>query len=240
MKVTMSAEQRDRGLNASRGLAVLSILTAQLTPDAGPFRVLMYAEFLPPALLAVLIGMTAQVAREHGAPAIVNLLWGAALIVLGALISLLPGDVVPLLGYLGCLAVVTTVLVRIPVPALAGSGLALLAIAPWATARLAHLHSDGSTALSGSWVDRRLLDLLDVLAGDSPYRVLALTTYAIAGVLLVRLVDTPDTHGMVVGAALVVAMGVDAVSQAGGPVLRFGVGTVQELSFNTAVAVAIA
>ena len=53
VKVEMSGEQRDLGLNAARGVAVLSILTAQLTPGAGPFRVLMFTEFLPPALLAV-------------------------------------------------------------------------------------------------------------------------------------------------------------------------------------------
>ena len=104
----MPTTRRLDGLDAARGLAVVSMLVAHLCPVGGIFNV---SEYLTAPLFAVIIGISMGVQlTERRPPAgtflLDNLQRGLVLVVLGVLLQALYDQIDVVLPYLGVLVIV--------------------------------------------------------------------------------------------------------------------------------------
>src|SRR5690242_14245552 len=131
----MPTTRRLDGLDAARGLAVVSMLVAHLCPAGGVFNV---TEYLTAPLFAVIIGVAMGVQfterRPHaGLFVLDNVQRGVILIVLGLLLQTIYAQIVVVLPYLGVLVIVLApialLLHRMPVLTLGVAG-ALAVLGP--------------------------------------------------------------------------------------------------------------
>ena len=231
--------RRALGVDAARGVAVLFLFVAQTAPADGPFNILQLSEFVPPPLFALLIGMTAQLATSTGGRFPLFLTWGAGLIGVGMLLSLVPSQIVGMLVYLGALAIVCGVLTRMPTPAVAAVGAVLFVLEPWLKRLTQDWWYDHVMQLQISWSGRRGLELVELVSAGQSFRLIALVIYSCAGILLIRLVRDGRAHAWVAGAALTLAAGGFLADKLGGPQLHPYTGSYQVLLFNLFTAIAI-
>ena len=133
--VRVPTTERLDGLDAARGLAVLSMLVAHLCPAGGVFTI---SEYLTAPLFAVIIGISMGVRlAERRPPAgtflLDNLQRGLVLVVLGVLLQAIYAQIDVVLPYLGVLVIVLAPLAlllhRLPVLTLGIAG-ALAVVGP--------------------------------------------------------------------------------------------------------------
>ncbi len=189
------------GLDLARGLAVLSMLVAHLSPVAGPFVV---TDHLTAPLFAVVIGAAMGLALARGGtdPArfvVDNLLRGVLLVALGVVLQATYGQVDVVLPYLGLLVAVLAPLAlwlhRLPLLT-AGLAVAGAVLGPLVTERAReHLGSGASTA---GTITR---DLLLWLAAGPSYRLVSLLPMALGGLALALLLPHLDRWRPAAGVA---------------------------------------
>ncbi|HEU5242289.1 MAG TPA: hypothetical protein VFU25_09755, partial [Ornithinibacter sp.] len=180
---THARSSRLDGLDAARGLAVVSMLVAHLCPVGGPANI---TEYLTAPLFAVVIGVAMGLVLDDRRPAAStflrdNALRGLLLVVLGVLLQELYDQIVVVLPYLGLLIIVLAPLAlllhRMPVVTL-GVAAGLAVVSPLVMER------------SRDWVlahpdaPAMLLDLVEWLAAGSSYRVVSLLAMALGGLAL--------------------------------------------------------
>ena len=159
---THSRSTRLDGLDAARGLAVVSMLIAHLSPVGGPANI---TEYLTAPLFAVVIGVAMGLVLEDRRPPgrtflRDNALRGILLVLLGVLLQALYDQIVVVLPYLGLLIIVLApvalLLHRVPIVTLGvAAGLAVLSPLVMERARERRLrHPDApawsSTSSTGS------------------------------------------------------------------------------------------
>ncbi len=153
--VRMPTTHRLDGLDAARGLAVVSMLVAHLCPAGGIFDV---SEYLTAPLFAVIIGhLDGGASRRARAPPagtflLDNLQRGLVLIVLGVLLQALYSQIDVVLPYLGVLVIVLAPLAlllhRMPVLTLGIAG-ALAVVGPIVVERAREAYPSSPTAGRG-------------------------------------------------------------------------------------------
>lgn len=201
--------RRDSGVDALRGLALVSMYVAHTAPTGGPAGIFTLSEYLTYPLFAALVGMGVELGTRRP--------WGAAfvrgcvLIVVGLLLDDLHTNVIGILVYLGVLTWVAHPLARLRTPTVAVVGLVA-----WAAAvpvRHALLDTRHDLFLHGHLTAIRLLDY--VATGDF-YQLLSVIGYGAIGIVLLRLTRE---HGwmvarprqLAVGAGLMVVSGIYSV-----------------------------
>ncbi len=176
------------GLDLARGLAVVSMLVAHLSPVGG---VLDLSEYLTAPLFAVVIGvaMGLQLGRRH--PGVIpflvaNVQRAMVLLVLGLVLQPLYGQVDVVLPYLGILVLVLApmalVLHRAPVLVL-GLAASLAVLGPLVSERA----RDAERLSGGRWPGIGA-DLVTWLASGDAYRLVSLLPMALAGLALAAVV----------------------------------------------------
>ena len=157
--------ERLDGLDAARGLAVLSMLVAHLCPADGVFRI---SEYLTAPLFAVIIGISMGIRLAERRPPVGTFLLdnvqrGLVLVVLGVLLQAIYDQIDVVLPYLGVLVIVLAPLAlllhRLPVLTLGIAG-ALAVVGPLVVERA----REALPTLVGSWPDWAL----DLLGGWPP------------------------------------------------------------------------
>lgn len=206
---TRARTTRLDGLDAARGLAVVSMLVAHLSPVGGPLNV---TEYLTAPLFAVVIGVSMGLVLAERRPTTGsflrdNALRGVLLVLLGVGLQEAYAQIVVVLPYLGLLVVVlaplSLLLHRMPVVTLGvAAGLAVVSPVVMERAR--------------DWLTRTpqappmARDLVQWLAAGSSYRVLSLLAMALGGLALSsvlrrsgRLPAAWVVSGVLLGAGLV-------------------------------------
>jgi hypothetical protein len=171
--------RRDLGVDALRGVALMSMFVAHVAPSDGPGGLLNLSEYLTYPLFAAIVGMGAWLGRDQ--PFGAALVRGGVLVVLGLWLDERGSFVIIVLAYLGLLTWVMHPLsrCRTPVVAVVG-GLSLVAAPPL---RHALLDQRLRLYLHGHTTVPRLLDW--VVTGDE-YRLVSMVGYACLGMVLVR------------------------------------------------------
>ena len=204
---------RLEGLDAARGIAVLSMLVAHLSPVGG---VLELSEYLTAPLFAVVIAVAMALRLESGTVSAArfvgdNVLRGVLLLVVGVALQMTYGQIDVVLPYLGVLVVVlaplAVLLRRLPVLTL-GAAVGAAVVGPIVMERARGLVADG--AVTGP-----LRDLLLWTAAGANYRLASFLPMALGGLVLVmllgrldRLLTTTAAAAVLLGtAALVHVMG---------------------------------
>lgn len=195
--------RRSTGLDAARGLAVLTMFVAHFAPSGGPGGVLIMSEFLAAPLFVAVLAMGAHLSFRrhrwlHSAVGMIPraaVLWavGLALETLGAQI-----DVV--LGALAVTALCLPLLLPLPSWALLAVGAAGALVAPVLDERL-------RPAMYRSMLEghHHLADLLGVLGPGPHYRLGPFLAYAALGVLVARHLRGTRARIGVAGAGLALA-----------------------------------
>lgn len=191
------------GLDAARGIAVVSMLIAHLSPVGGPANI---TEYLTAPLFAVIIGtsMGISLSREHRPTAGTfvrdNLQRGLVLIMLGVLLQQVYDQIIIVLPYLGVLVIVLAplalVLHRMPVLTL-GLAAAGAVVGPVVVDR-ARLAAAENVAAWPQWWS----DLAEWVATGSAYRLVSLLPMALGGLALatvLRRVARPPEAWIVAG-----------------------------------------
>ena len=186
------------GLDAARGLAVVSMLVAHLSPVGG---VLNVTEYLTAPLFAVVIGLSMGVQlTERRPPAgqfvLDNVQRGLVLVVLGVLLQSIYAQIVVVLPYLGVLVIVLApvalLLHRMPVLTLGVAG-ALAVVGPIGADRAREAYPQ----LVGSWPSWAL-DVLRWVATGESYRLLSFLPMALGGLALAsvlrRVTQPPEVY----------------------------------------------
>jgi uncharacterized membrane protein YeiB len=194
------------GLDAARGLAVVSMLVAHLSPVGG---VLNVSEYVTAPLFAVIIGISMGVRLTERRPApgtflLDNAQRGLILVLLGVLLQAIYSQVDVVLPYLGVLIIVLAplalVLHRAPVLTV-GLAAALAVVGPIVVERVREAYP----SMVESW-PRWSLDLVTWLATGEHYRLVSFLPMALGGValgtVLRRAVAPPE--GYVIGGAMLV------------------------------------
>ena len=198
------------GIDLARGVALVLMFVAHVAPSDGPLRVLLLSEFLTAPLFAMLVGIGADLAQDRVAPVLGaraflgrQLIRAAALVALGWWLAQSLAQIVIVLVPLGLLMVVCLPLAQVRTRWLAGLGVLFTVVAlalPMVVARL------GPGAIGpGSWGE-----VAGRLGGWGPYRMTAFIAYAIAGMLLVRWLQSVRARPgrvLIAGLAAAVAMG---------------------------------
>jgi len=203
----MWTSRRLDGLDAARGLAVVSMLVAHLCPAGGIFIV---PEYLTAPLFAVVIGvaMGIQLADRRPSPGeflVANVQRGLILVVLGVLLQAMYAQIVVVLPYLGVLIIVLAPLAlllhRLPVLTLGIAG-ALAVVGPLVVERA---RANPATATWPQWS----LDLVTWLATGQAYRLVSFLPMALGGLALavvLRRAARPPEGYVVAGAFLALAV----------------------------------
>ena len=176
--------QRLDGLDAARGLAVVSMLVAHLSPVGG---VLDVSEYLTAPLFAVIIGISMGVRLTERRPAagaflLDNVQRGLVLIVLGVLLQAIYAQIDVVLPYLGVLVIVLAPLAlllhRVPVLTVGLAG-ALAVVGPIVVERAREAYP----SMADSWPGWSL-DLVTWLATGEHYRLVSFLPMALGGLAL--------------------------------------------------------
>ena len=180
---TQERPTRLDGLDAARGLAVVSMLVAHLSPVGGPANV---TEYLTAPLFAVVIGVAVGLVLQERRPRPGtflrdNALRGLVLVALGIGLQELYPQIVVVLPYLGLLVIVLApvalLLHRMPVLTLGvAAGLAVVSPVVMERARDWLAANPDTPAM--------LADLVTWLAAGSSYRVVSLLAMALGGLAL--------------------------------------------------------
>ena len=193
---------RDAGVDAVRGLALLSMFVAHAAPVPGPGDILILSEYLTAPLFAVLVGVGAELSSRRGGRGIVAAaIRGGVLVVVGLLLERAGSQVIVILVYLGVLTWVMALLARLPRLAVGLVAWFLFILSPLLR-----------TALTDDWVgllaggDTFRARLMEIFFVGSSYRLTALVIWACLGVLVTRTVLRRRRSWML-GAALVIAAG---------------------------------
>jgi uncharacterized membrane protein len=231
----------DVGVDAVRGLAILSMYVAHTAPWDAPQLVHELSNLLTAALFATLVGVGAGLSRARQAawwwPPLVR---GAALVALGLALTRVDSLVIVILLHLGLLTWTTAVLGRLPLWTAGVVGAAGFVASPWLRSSLAD--TDATLSSTGPAWQATLLDL--AATGDS-YRLTALVAWAAVGLLLARTV-LQDPRGtlrllalgsVALAGATVVLSGLDA-ALVGHPVVPYS-GSHLELVVNALLAVGV-
>lgn len=182
----MSGRGRDLGVDAVRGLALLSMYVAHTTSRADPGAVPLVANLLTAALFATLVGAGAGLTRARpGLRAAVAgpLIRGAALVVLGLLLNRAGSSIIVILVHLGLLTWLVAVLSRCATRWVAAIGLVVLSTSPLLLDSLSA--TDDRLTMTGPHWQSLLLDL--AATGDT-YRLSSLLGWAAVGMVLARTV----------------------------------------------------
>jgi uncharacterized membrane protein YeiB len=172
------------GLDAARGLAVVSMLVAHLSPVGGPATL---TEYLTAPLFAVIIGTSMGIHLRDRSPHPDrflgdNLQRGLILILLGILLQRLYDQVIIVLPHLGVLVIVLAPLAlllrRMPVLTV-GLAVGLAVVAPVVVDR-ARLAANENIATWPGWLD----DLMGWVATGDAYRLATLLPIALGGLAL--------------------------------------------------------
>lgn len=179
MTAWAAVRPRLAGVDAARGLAVLSMYVAHFAPSAGPGRILALSEFLTAPLFAFLIGVGVGVGAPGPRAIAVRV---AVLLGLGLALMRTDAQIAIILVHLGVVLVLLALLGRAPSALLAGLGGVLAVVTPVlggvaAREAIVRLHLDGHAGLA-RW--------LGSLAVHGPYRLTELLAVGLLGLLLVR------------------------------------------------------
>ena len=204
------------GLDAARGLAVVSMLVAHLSPVGG---ILDVSEYLTAPLFAVIIGISMGVRLTERRPAPVwflldNAQRGLVLIVLGILLQAIYAQIDVVLPYLGVLIIVLAplalLLYRVPVLTVGLAG-ALAVVGPIVVERAREAYP----SMADSWPGWSL-DLVTWLATGEHYRLVSFLPMALAGLalgtVLQRAVALPGGY-VVAGVLLVLGLAAYALGR---------------------------
>jgi hypothetical protein len=172
-------ERRDLGVDALRGVALMSMFVAHVAPSDGPGGLLNLSEYLTYPLFAAIVGMGAWLGRDQ--PFGSALVRGGVLVALGLWLDGRGSFVIIVLAYLGLLTWVMHPLSRCRTAVVGAVGLLSLAAAP--PLRHALLDQRPELYLHGHATSARLLDW--VATGDE-YRLTSMVGYACLGMVLLR------------------------------------------------------
>jgi uncharacterized membrane protein YeiB len=203
---TTSTTARLDGLDAARGLAVVSMLVAHLSPVGGAFEV---AQYLTAPLFAVVIGISMGVRLTEQRPdpgwfVLDNVQRGLILLGLGILLQALYSQIDVVLPYLGVLVIVLAPLAlllhRLPVLTLGIAG-GLAVLGPLVVER----SREGVASTAGGspgWS----ADILTWLTTGQNYRLVSFLPMALGGLALATVLRRAarPPEGYVVAAALLV------------------------------------
>jgi len=204
----MPTTRRLDGLDAARGLAVVSMLVAHLCPVGGVFDL---SEYLTAPLFAVIIGISMGVQLSERRPLAMeflrdNLQRGLVLMVLGVLLQALYDQILVVLPFLGVLVIVLAPLAlllhRLPVLTVGIAG-ALAVVGPVV---IDHAREATTTSWPG-WGQ----DLLSWVATGESYRLVSFLPMALGGLALatvLRRAARPPEGYVVAGVLL--ALGIAA------------------------------
>ena len=197
-----SVRPRDKGVDALRGFALISMYVAHTAPDNRLSAVLNLSEYLTYPLFAALVGAGAVLGagRSFGATAV----RGGVLVVLGLLLDHLDAQVIVVLVYLGLLTWIAYPLARCRTAVIAAVGAVALVAAP--PVRDALLDTRTELYAHGHATAARLLDY--VATGDE-YQLLSVLGYAAAGMVVLRLVrsNVPASRLLATGSAVLLVAG---------------------------------
>jgi fucose 4-O-acetylase-like acetyltransferase len=228
----MASGGRDLGLDAVRGIALLSMFVAHFAPVEGPGKVLTLSEHLTAFLFALLVGAGAELGRPSPHRWRASQVRATVLVALGLALMQLTTSIVVILVWLGVLTLVATWLSHLP-----GWGVALVGTVAAVTAP--RLMTWGRDYLVEGGVDRVTAGALELAVAHPLYRVVGLLLPACAGILVARYVRADRARLLVAVAAAPVALGLFALDKTGTALLEPYSGTAQELVFNTAVCLVV-
>jgi uncharacterized membrane protein YeiB len=187
--VTAPLTRRLDGLDAARGLAVVSMLVAHLCPVGGPFTL---SEYLTAPLFALVVGVSMGLVLRERRPRPADFLRdqtqrGLVLVVLGLALQPMYHQIDVVLPYLGLLVVVLAPLAlllhRLPATAVAPTTLGLAAViavaGPAATTWARDVLIDHLATWPSWW-----LDVLRWLAAGGSYRLVSFLPMALGGLAL--------------------------------------------------------
>lgn len=212
------------GLDAARGLAVLSMLVAHLSPVGGPLDV---SEYLTAPLFVVVIGVATalRLTRERVDRARFvadDVLRGVLLVLLGIVLQATYGQIDVVLPYLGVLVVVLAPLALLlrPLPVLTlGLVVGGAVLGPLVTERVRD-HALADRSATGAVT----ADLLRWLATGPDYRLVSFLPMALTGLVLAlllphltRLVPTAGVAAVLLGASGVVKVIGDGTADGAAP-----------------------
>lgn len=181
---TRAHSTRLDGLDAARGLAVVAMLVAHLSPVDGPLDL---ANRLTAPLFAVIIGVSMGIQLAERRPTAGtflrdNLQRGLVLVLLGVLLQEVYAQIDVVLPYLGLLVVVLAPLAlllhRMPVLTL-GLAAAAAAVGPIVVSRARAAAVENATSWPQWWGD-----VVQWLAAGSSYRVVSFLPMALGGLAL--------------------------------------------------------
>ncbi len=189
------SERRDTGVDAVRGVALISMYVAHCAPSDGPGNVLLLTEYLTYPLFALLVGVGAQLsARSAGTTAspwwLGALVRGAVLIVVAEGLERAGAQIYIVLAFLGVLTWVAWPVARCPTWAVGAIGGAALALAPL-------LSNQDSAWLLPLIEDGRLTEarLLSFLAVGGSYQLMSMVFFAAVGIVVTRLMTDGPLAG---------------------------------------------
>lgn len=231
---------RDLGIDAARGLALVSMFVAHFAPTAGPGGVLDLSEYLTAPLFAFLIGWGAELGRGRHGEVVAVLVRAAALVGIGLLLERTDAQIVVVLVWLGALTLLCLVLVRLPDLALLGVAVALYVLEP-------RLLTSTSTSL-GEWRFERLLAgesadglyprLLELTVAGPYYRLTSMLVVACLGIVLARHAGRLVTVVSLAGCGLLAA-GMVGAQRAGTLDMAPYTGTPAVLTFEVVLVVTV-
>lgn len=221
--------RRDLGLDAARGVALLSMFVAHFAPSPGPASVLMLSEHLTAFLFVFLIGCGAELGRNSPWRWRASQVRSTALVLIGLLLMQLPSGIVVVLVWLGVMTVLAAWLAQLPSWALALVGAVAVVLEP-------RLLEQSQEWLVSGFRDPISAAAAELFFAGHSYRIMAFVLPACAGILVVRHANSDRARLVVAAACLPVVAVLFVLDQAGTVVVEAYTGTLQELVFNTAAA----
>ena len=224
---------RDLGLDAVRGLAIVSMFVAHFVPVRGPAGIFQLSEYLTAFLFVLLIGVGAELGRGSSYRWRAASARGLSLILLGLLLARLPMQILVVLTALGIMTLIAVWVAELPWWGLLGvAGAALVLSRPmrdWATTWVFEAPADGFTK-----------GLVTLAFGPGSYRLLPYLIPLSLGILTIRYATSTRSRWLFAGAGWVVAAGVLGADRAGVATLDPYAGTYAEVAFSSAFALAVA
>ena len=226
----MSPSERSVGLDAVRGVALVSMFVAHFAPSPGPASVLTLSEHLTAFLFVLLIGCGAELGRESPWRWRAGQVRSTVLVAIGLLLMQLPSGIVVVLVWLGVITVLAVWLTQLPSWAVALVGVIAAGLEP-------RLIEESREWLVTQFRDPISAATAELLFAGHSYRVMAFVLPACAGILLARHVCSDRARLAAAGACLPIVAVLFVLDQTGAIVVEAYTGTFQELVFNTTAAV---
>ena len=194
---------RSRGIDATRGVALLSMYVAHFSTGVGVLKALEVTEFLTAALFATLIGVGAELAhasprRDEVRDLVSALVRGAVLVLVGLWLEGVGAQIYVVLVWLGVLTVLAHLLVRLPTVLVVAVTAAAFVAGPLIRADLTE------TYVPRSW-------LTELTFTHPSYWLVGFLVHAATGVLALRAVRRPAIRRVVVPWGAIAAIAVAVV-----------------------------